>query len=278
MPFSALLLLASFLLAGTDPGNTLRVPADHATIQEAIDASSDGDTVLVGPGRWMERLELEGRSITLQGSPGPEPTIVDGSGTGRAPTLTCEDGQDGSTRIIDMVLVGGKGRNMIPRGEIQGGGVLVVDASPIFIRCTMRDNHAQYGSGGGVSIMGGEPLFIDCKIIKNTSDHIGGGVLVKEGRPRFVNCTIAGNLAPTGAGVYAWRGTTSTFLGCSFVENEAAGHGGGITAWDADLELIQCDFSGNRAPSGGSAVLALETAPDMSQCSLGDGQDVERHD
>lgn len=274
----AFLILVPCLLAGGAVGDMLRVPGDHETIQGAIDASSDGDTILVGPGRWVERLDLDGHSITLKGSAGPDSTIVDGTGKGRAPTLTCDDGENNATRIVDMTLIGGKGKNMIPRGEIQGGGVLIVDASPIFIRCTMRDNHAQYGSGGGASIIGGSPIFIDCTFQQNKSDHIGGGLLVKEGQPRFINCTIADNVAPTGAGLYAWRGTSSSFLGCQFLGNEAEGHGGAVAAWDAELDFAQCHFRGNKAPLGGTAVSALVTAPDMVQCSLGDGQDVETHD
>jgi len=278
MQRTLILILVTCLLTGGAIGDMLHVPGDHDTIQDAIDASSEGDTILIGPGRWMERLDLGGRSITLKGSTGPDATIVDGTGKGRAPTLTCDDGENNATRIVDLTLVGGKGKNMIPRGEIQGGGVLVVDASPIFIRCMIRDNHAQYGSGGGASIMGGSPIFIDCTFKENRSDHIGGGLLVKEGQPRFINCTFTGNVAPTGAGLYAWRDTTSSFLGCRFLENEAEGHGGAVAAWHAEMEFVQCHFSENKAPLGGRAVSALGMGPDLSQCSLGDGEDVETHD
>ena len=42
-----LLLLLVVLAAGSVWGATINVPADHATIQAAIDAAVDGDTVLV---------------------------------------------------------------------------------------------------------------------------------------------------------------------------------------------------------------------------------------
>jgi hypothetical protein len=43
----------------------LNVPRDYPSIQEAIDASSDGDTVRVAPGLYFERINFNGRNITV---------------------------------------------------------------------------------------------------------------------------------------------------------------------------------------------------------------------
>lgn len=56
---------------------TLHVPADYPTIQSAINASSDGDTVLVAPGEYYEQLKVFQRNITLRSSHGAAQTIVD---------------------------------------------------------------------------------------------------------------------------------------------------------------------------------------------------------
>ena len=47
------------------------VPAQHATIQAAIDASSLGDTILVSPGTYVENLSFGGRRIELRSADGP---------------------------------------------------------------------------------------------------------------------------------------------------------------------------------------------------------------
>ncbi len=44
---------------------TIRVPEDYATIQEAVDAAGDGDTVLVAPGTYAGGIVISGKSITL---------------------------------------------------------------------------------------------------------------------------------------------------------------------------------------------------------------------
>ena len=45
--------------------NAIRVPADHPTIQAAIDAATDGGTVIVSPGVYRESLVLADKTLTL---------------------------------------------------------------------------------------------------------------------------------------------------------------------------------------------------------------------
>lgn len=59
---------------------TINVPDDFATIQEAIDYSIDGDTILVSAGDYTETeqpvLFLNGKSILLKSTDGPENTFL----------------------------------------------------------------------------------------------------------------------------------------------------------------------------------------------------------
>jgi pectin methylesterase-like acyl-CoA thioesterase len=54
-----LLLLIAVITAQPALAATLRVPQDHKTIQAAIDASSTGDTIMVAPGKYPERIRLK---------------------------------------------------------------------------------------------------------------------------------------------------------------------------------------------------------------------------
>jgi pectin methylesterase-like acyl-CoA thioesterase len=47
---------------------TLRVPADHATIQAAVDAAVAGDVILIAKGSYAEAVAIDGKSqFTLRG-------------------------------------------------------------------------------------------------------------------------------------------------------------------------------------------------------------------
>ena len=57
-------IILSILLLSVCYGNIINVPAYYSTIQEGIDASSDGDTVLVQPDTYVENINYNiGESI-----------------------------------------------------------------------------------------------------------------------------------------------------------------------------------------------------------------------
>ena len=49
------------------PGDTLRVPADQASIQAAVDAASPGDLILVAPGEYHEAVLVTTPYLTIRG-------------------------------------------------------------------------------------------------------------------------------------------------------------------------------------------------------------------
>ena len=66
------------LCAATLHAATINVPVDQPTIQAGIDASVNGDTVLVAPGTYYERVNLSGKAIVLTSEAGPDSTTIDG--------------------------------------------------------------------------------------------------------------------------------------------------------------------------------------------------------
>ena len=63
--------------AVTLSANTINIPADYSTIQEGINASVDGDTVLIAQGTYYENLTIFEKEIVLASH-----AIYDELGTG----------------------------------------------------------------------------------------------------------------------------------------------------------------------------------------------------
>jgi hypothetical protein len=56
--------------------STINVPADQPTIQSAINAASNGDTVVVAPGTYTENINFLGKAITVESSKGAKVTTI----------------------------------------------------------------------------------------------------------------------------------------------------------------------------------------------------------
>src|SRR5262245_16009679 len=75
------LLLTSALLGGSSSSQTvIHVPGDASTIQGGITLAHTGDTVLVAPGTYLERINYKRKAITVESSGGAAVTILERGG------------------------------------------------------------------------------------------------------------------------------------------------------------------------------------------------------
>jgi parallel beta-helix repeat protein len=93
---AALVLLAALRPAGE--GRVLRVPADHPTIQKAVDAAGDGDTVIVSPGTYRERVRLK-PGVTVR-SAGDDAAGKAGLARAEAAVLDGEEKADAGPGVV----------------------------------------------------------------------------------------------------------------------------------------------------------------------------------
>ena len=80
-----LIVLSSFFGVAAPPALSQvvwNVPGNFMTIQEAIDAAKDGDSVVVDPGTYTENIDFLGKAITVR-SNDPDPTLTTINGGGR---------------------------------------------------------------------------------------------------------------------------------------------------------------------------------------------------
>ncbi|MCK4257274.1 hypothetical protein KAX35_10320, partial [candidate division WOR-3 bacterium] len=238
-----LIFTTVFVVAVSIPvsATIINVPDDCSTIQEGIDASSDGDTVLVQPDTYVENINFNGHNIILGSlflTTGDtsyiSSTNIDGDSSGTV--VSFENGEDSTAVIAGFTIQNG--------AALHGGGIYCLGASPSLVNVTISGNTAR--SGGG--IYGGKPSLENVTISGNTAD-IGGGIHCGGGSSSLENATISGNTARIGGGIH-WGGGSPSLVNVNISGNTASS-GGGISCWAGSPSLKNVTISGNTAGWGG---------------------------
>jgi len=102
-------------------------PADYQTIQEAINGSQDGDTIVVKSGTYQEQVSFNGRRVTVRSEDPNDPAVVE------ATVIAANSGQ---SVFFDF----GEGSESVLEGfTITGRGIFCVGTAPTISKNVMRD-------------------------------------------------------------------------------------------------------------------------------------------
>lgn len=263
------LALISVFCLGTTAQPTVLVPDDFPTIQGAIDAASDGWTILVGPGTYVENLDYRSKPIILRSTDGPSVTVIDGSKPSDPDASSVVQVSNVSfleDPVIDgFTLTGGQGTG---GGVRCGGGIFLSAASLTVVNCRILDNRAD--RGGGAYCFASQ-IVLEDTVFDNNSAGAGGGLYFYEALVTCTKCDFRNNsalgkehlrgvLEGAGGAVYSLDEFHGSFVQCTFVSNLAE-FGGAYYSVDpfsivepADVIFVSCLFFGNRAENHGGAV------------------------
>jgi len=237
---------------------------DYLTIQEGIDASSSGDTVLVFPGTYTgannRGLDFGGRNIVLLASGNSSDTSIDCGNADRG--FYFHSGED-TTAIVEGFTI----RNGLSNS---GGGIYCQSATPKFSGCVIRDCESTNLGGGATCWTGGHARFLCCDFIENESAVFGGGIYAQACSPRWAGCIFRENISNSqgggGAMCYLCNGT---FDDCSFYDNYVtSGRGGGIYTQESDVTVVSCLFALNEAGNGGAMALTADSDASVTYTSI----------
>ncbi len=209
-----LLVIYAVGWSATSKAATLQVPQTFPTVQAAIDAASDGDTVEISPGVYSGPVDFRGRKIVVRGVAVSETEVQIFGG---APVVKFISGESPESILENVTVSGGSGT--------MGGGIQIVNSSPVIRRCRITTNTVSGDQcfGGGVFVDGGSPRIENCGIFSNSASSgrvvsdawpdfmaLGGGVYLKNCSAKLSDCRISANTCTTWA-AHGWGGAANVW-------------------------------------------------------------------
>ena len=276
-------------------------PCTFETIQAAVDAATNGDTVRIAAGIFAENVDITGKNLT-----------IDGGYNSTCTTLTASTTQIQASVAGSVVDVSGTSvltlRNLdLSGGTLVGAGMDVLGSSRVTLSNTDIHNNNSGTTGGGIylgstsvitftndsdiynntaTIGGGAIVYGTLYGFMSTSDVYlnsavnGGGIAVSGGTVVLDNSDVVANTASDlGGGFYLTGGgvitlTNSTFVGESNPCCQSAANGGGIYASGSSifLEDGSTTVANNTATNnGGGLYLVNDSTLTVSGSSIGCG-------
>ncbi|MEW5922465.1 MAG: right-handed parallel beta-helix repeat-containing protein [Candidatus Zixiibacteriota bacterium] len=260
------------------PGDrVLEVPNEYPNIQAAINASSDGDTVLVHDGTYLGNgnrdLDFGGRLIVLMSENGPDVTklAVQGTEADRHRAFSFTNGED-TTAVVKGFRMEGGTYNI-------GGAVLIENSSPKFEDCIFYNNNnipvGDIAYGGAMALSHSSSIIRDCLFANNRS-AAGASIYASYGEPVIETCIFRDNTAQPvtvsahAAGIYlSW--CNAAMNKCLFYNNSSP-KGTALTIDESSPHVEYCTFTRNGGSAEGSVIECVGGAhgssPVISNCII----------
>jgi parallel beta-helix repeat protein len=237
-----------FLIHSSLFATIINIPADYTTIQQGINASINGDTVLVQPGIYVENVDFHYRNIVLGSlflTTGDTSyigqTVIDGDSSGS--TVTIDNYGDSLTVLTGFTITNGFAQN--------GGGILCyIDAGPIITNNHIRNNYAS-NRGGGIYCGGSSGPRISYNIFNDNFAVNGGGAMyLNSSRGTNIRNNLVYSNSSEDGGAICSRNSIFVLVNNTISFNSASAQGGGIYCWyNTMMEIRNSILWGNTASS-----------------------------
>jgi predicted outer membrane repeat protein len=223
-----------------DDPNRLYVPEEYASVQAAINASSQYNYIHVNAGTYSENIIIDDKGIQIRSVYGPDNTTLDGGHSGSVVTFMNNDYSSLEGFTIRNGYAG------------SGGGIYCDASSPMIRGNVIRDNEAWYGGGGAIlCITDKTPRIYKNWIFDNHATTGNGGAIYASEADPSISCNVIfdNSAAQSGGAVYCQN--SEAYLSANTITKNTAGdQGGGIHIEGPDApEIWNSIFWNNTANS-----------------------------
>lgn len=232
----------------TASASITNVPGDYSTIQDAINATADGDTVLIQPDTYIENINFNGHNVllgslflTTNDNSYVSSTIIDGSNSGNV--ITFHSGEDSRAQVLGFT---------IQNGSV---GISCSGSSPTISNNSIHD----FTSPGSSGILLGNNS--RATILSNSIFNNWNGISIDHSDASIIGNTITGNSGGAGSGLKA--GSSSLIVESNLFANNSSsnlissssGDGGAIACSENDLTIMRFNvFCNNTTNAHGGAI------------------------
>ncbi|MBN2006326.1 MAG: S8 family serine peptidase, partial [Anaerolineae bacterium] len=274
----------------------------YSTIQQAVNAAEDGDTVRIAEGVYFETVDVTGKHITLEGGYDSTctsyitgTTRIEGSATGgsvldvsssvldvRNLGLAWGNGIGGGVDVLGSSRVTLDNVGVFRNSASYAAGIYVSTSSVVTLTNGARlySNNASADAGGGARVWGQLFVYGEDSDIYNNCATSGGGFYVPGGRLTVEQADVFSNQAAAtdgkGGGIYVTNGGIASLrdnviVGTSlFLPDQTAYDGAGIYADNSTVALDRVDLGRNVATRyGGGLYLGNNSVLEALNTSLG---------
>ncbi len=243
-------------------------PGDFPTIQQGINATVDGDTVLVQPGIYYENINYAGKDIvvgslflTLQDTTYVPLTIIDGNSSNwRLVSFMSEETEE--AKLIGFTIRNGYGYYSSPE-DAGGVGIYIMNSSPSIENNIIEDNGCYwYLNGCGIGIQNSSAKIKNNIIRNNDGAYYGGGIyiyqsenVIIENNKIYDHLTESGNGVAYGSGICINQSNDILIKKNLIYDNIVDfGDGGGIALRMSSADIINNTIADNSVYGHGTGI------------------------
>jgi len=232
------------------------------TIQEGINAASEGDMISVLPGHYVERFIIR-KSLSLVGS-GPEVTVIDADGKPGAIALIAPRYKDWDSK--DRSYDRERKQFRIEGFAIINSATDAVGAIHCFYGdltlkdCKIRGNSGKFGAALFLEESSAE--ITGCEMIANSAEEAGGAIYTWASEVVVRDCVVSENTSSEGGGLFCWHSEPRIVR--TVLSENAAEKGGAVLCEEGPVVLVNCTIADNSATEGAGGIHCQEAAPGPS--------------